>query len=245
MPRTHATVEAAVRVLELFDADRTEWTLSDLARYLNQPTSTVHEQLQTLTGVGLLVRLGRGRYGLGWRLLKLSSALYGSLPWYAPAHDAMERLARGTHLLAFLCVLHDDSVLCVARSVQGRGGPPVAGELDFELPAHATASGKLLLALAGQALPHPTAAFTPQTLTGAAAWNAESRSIRTQGHALSRDEWAPGTSGLAVPVRGEGGAVLAALGLSLPTARLHAAETLLRKLKDAAAEVGWTLGHRG
>lgn len=245
MPRTHATVEAAVRVLELFDADRTEWGLSELARHLDQPTSTVHEQLQTLAASGLLVRVGRGRYRLGWRLLKLSSALYGSLPWYAPAHDAMERLARGTHLLAFLCVLHGDRVLCVARSVQGRDGPPVAGELDFELPAHATASGKLLLALAGHALPHPGTAFTPRTLTSAAAWDAESRSIRAQGHALSRDEWALGTSGLAVPVRGEGGAVLAALGLSLPTARLHAAETLLRTLKDAAAEVGWTLGDRG
>ncbi|CAM3956147.1 IclR family transcriptional regulator [Deinococcus marmoris] len=245
MPRTHATVEAAVRVLELFDADRTEWTLSEVARHLGQPTSTVHEQLQTLSASGLLVRVGRGRYRLGWRLLKLSSALYGSLPWYAPAHDAMERLARGTHLLAFLCVLHGDQVLCVARSVQGRDGPPVAGELDFELPAHATASGKLLLALAGQALPHSAPAFTPHTLTTPTAWDAESRSIRTQNHALSRDEWALGTSGLAVPLRGEGGMVLAALGLSLPTARMTASESLLRALHGAAAEVGWTLGFRG
>ncbi|QFP77062.1 IclR family transcriptional regulator [Deinococcus sp. AJ005] len=245
MPRTHATVEAAVRVLELFDADRTEWTLTELARHLNQPTSTVHEQLLTLAGSGLLVRVGRGRYRLGWRLLKLSSALYGSLPWYAPAHDAMERLARGTHLLAFLCVLHGDQVLCVARSVQGRDGPPVAGELDFELPAHATASGKLLLALAGQTVPHSTKAFTPHTLTTPTDWDAEAQAIRIQSHALSRDEWALGTSGLAVPVRGEGGTILAALGLSLPTARMNARESLLRALHTTAAEVGWTLGYRG
>lgn len=245
MPRTHATVEAAVRVLELFDADRTEWTLSELARHLGQPTSTVHEQLQTLSASGLLVRVGRGRYRLGWRLLKLSSALYGSLPWYAPAHDAMERLARGTHLLAFLCVLHGDQVLCVARSVQGRDGPPVAGELDFELPVHATASGKLLLALAGRPLPQPSRTFTNFTLGTSAAWDTETRSIRTQGHALSRDEWALGTSGLAVPLRGEGGTVFAALGLSLPTARMTASESLLRALHTAALEVGWTLGYRG
>ncbi|GGM00488.1 IclR family transcriptional regulator [Deinococcus aerophilus] len=250
MPRTHATVEAAVRVLELFDADHSEWTLSELARHLGQPTSTLHEQLGTLAAAGLLVRVGRGRYRLGWRLLKLSSALYGSLPWYAPAHDAMERLARGTHLLAFLCVLHSHTdehsqILCVARSVQGRDGPPVAGELDFELPAHATASGKLLLALAGRPLPRPAPAFTPQTLTTPEAWAAETRAIRTGGYALSRDEWASGTSGLAVPLRGEGGTVLAALGLSLPTARLGSSDGLLRALHGAAAEVGWTLGHRG
>ncbi|WP_415790001.1 IclR family transcriptional regulator [Deinococcus saxicola] len=162
----------------------------------------------------------------------------------------MERLARGTHLLAFLCVLHSPpgqqgQVLCVARSVQGRDGPPVAGELDFELPPHATASGKLLLALAGQPLPHSTKAFTPHTLTAPAAWDAEAQAIRTQGHALSQDEWALGTSGLAVPLRGEGGMVLAALGLSLPTARMSARESLLRALHMAASEVGWTLGYRG
>ncbi|MFC4637296.1 IclR family transcriptional regulator [Deinococcus hohokamensis] len=244
MPRTLATVEHAVGLLELFDADHTEWTLSALARHVGQPTSTVHEGLSTLTASGLLTRVGRGRYRLGWRLLKLSSALYGSLPWYAPAHAAMERVARGTHLLAFLCVLEGEKLLCVARSVQGRDGPPVAGELDFELPAHATASGKLLLALAGRPLPDPAPAFTEQTLTAPQCWAAEAQQIRRAGHATTADEWAPGTGSLAVAIRGEGGAVLAALGVSLPTPRLRERETLLRVLQDAADEVSWGLGSR-
>ncbi|WP_328774578.1 IclR family transcriptional regulator [Deinococcus aquaedulcis] len=245
MPRTLSTVESAVHLLELFDADHTEWTLSALARHLNQPTSTVHEALSTLAAVGLLQRVGRGRYRLGWRLLKLSSALYGSLPWYAPAHDAMERVARRTHCLAFLCVREGERVLCVARSVQGRGGPPVAGELDFELPAHATASGKLLLALAGRPLPPQAAAFTPQTVTAPDAWTRDAADIRAAAFAQTQDEWAPGTGSLAVPIRGEGGAVLAALGVSLPSARLRERDTLLRALRDAADEVSWALGFRG
>ena len=248
MPRTLSTVEHAVRLLELFDADHTEWTLGALARRLGQPTSTVHEQLATLTATGLLARAGRGRYRLGWRLLKLSSALYLSLPWYAPAHAAMERVARGTHLLAFLCVLEGGSdgvrLLCIARSVQGRDGPPVAGELDFELPLHATASGKLLLALAERSLPPGLTALTPRTLTDPAAWAGEAARIRAADFAQTRDEWMTGTSGLAVPLRGEGGQVLAALGVSLPTPRLRGREGLLRVLGDAAAEVGWTLGYR-
>lgn len=244
MPRLLATVGHAVRMLELFDADHSEWTLSALARHLGQPTSTVHEGLATLTAAGLLTRVGRGRYRLGWRLLKLSSALYLSLPWYAPAHAAMERVARGTHLLAFLCVLEGPRLLCIARSVQGRDGPPVAGELDFELPPHASASGKLLLALSGADLPAGLPALTPHTLTDPAAWVREAARIRAGGFAQARDEWASGTSGLAVPLRSEGGHVVAALGVSLPTPRLREREGLLRVLSDAAAEVGWTLGHR-
>lgn len=244
MTRPQSTVLGAVRLLELFDADHTEWHLSDLARSLGRPTSTLHEQLGTLAATGLLTRVGRGHYRLGWRLLKLSSALYGSLPWYAPAHAAMERVARSAHLLAFLCVQDGDRLLCVARSVQGRDGPPVAGELDFELPAHATASGKLLLALAGRPLPSPAPAYTARTLTDPAAWEAEAAAIRRSGHAGTADEWAVGTGGLAVPLRGVGGEVLAALGVSLPTPRLRGRETLLRTLHAAAGEVGWELGHR-
>lgn len=248
MARSQSTVVQAVRLLELFDADHTEWTLGDLARRVGQPTSTVHEGLGTLTATGLLTRVGRGRYRLGWRLLKLSSALYLSLPWYAPAHAAMERVARGTHLLAFLCVLEGgaggERLLCVARSVQGRDGPPVAGELDFELPAHATASGKLLLALAGRPLPSPAPAYTAATRTDPAAWEAEAAAIRRAGHAGTADEWAAGTGGLAVPLRGAGGEVLAALGVSLPTPRLLGRETLLATLHAAAAEVSWDLGYR-
>ncbi|MBB5234052.1 IclR family transcriptional regulator [Deinococcus budaensis] len=248
MPRTLATVDSAVRLLELFDADHTEWTLGALARRLAQPTSTVHEQLGTLTASGLLTRVGRGRYRLGWRLLKLSSALYGSVPWYAAAHDAMTALSRGTHLLAFVCVLEgqaaDARVLCIARSVQGRDGPPVVGETQFELPVHATASGKLLLALRGWDPPANAPAFTPHTRRDPAAWASEAAAIRAARLAVSRDEWAVGSSGLAVPLLGAGGEVLAALGVSLPTPRLRERDALLRRLHDAAAEAAWTLGHR-
>ncbi|BDP44103.1 IclR family transcriptional regulator (plasmid) [Deinococcus aetherius] len=247
MPRTLSTVDGAVRVLEAFDADHTEWTLSGLAAHLGEPTSTLHEQLTTLAASGLLVRVGRGRYRLGWRLLKLSSALYGSVPWYAPAHDAMNALARGTHLLAFLSVLERDRgggarVLCIARSVQGRDGPPVAGETQFELPPHASASGKLLYALHGLDPPGDAPRFTPFTL--GTSWEAEAEGIRAAGLAVTRDEWALGTGGLAVPLRGAGGEVLGALGVSFPSTRRRDQEGLIRRLRDAADGVAWTLGHR-
>ncbi|WP_188961361.1 IclR family transcriptional regulator [Deinococcus aquiradiocola] len=238
-------LSGAVDVLTAFDADHTEWRLSDLSRHLDVPTSTLHEQLLALCETGLLLRVGRGRYRLGWRLLKLSSALYGSLPWYAPAHAAMERVARGTHRLAFLCVLDgEDRVLCIARSVQGRDGPPVAGELDYQLPAHATASGKLLLAYAGRPLPRPAVTFTPGTVTDAGTWDVQAREIRAQGYAVTADEWATGTASLAVPLRGADGGVLAALGVSVPTPRLRERHSLLRALHGAADDLNWTLGWR-
>ncbi|MDO4263256.1 MAG: helix-turn-helix domain-containing protein [Deinococcus sp.] len=244
MSRTLATVSQAVRILEAFDADRTEWRLSELAAFVNLPTSTLHEQLETLAATGLLHKLGRGHYGLGWRLLKLSSALYSSLPWYGPAHDAMNALARGTRRLAFLAVLDraagsqasGPQVLCIARSVQGREGEAVEGETRFELPARDTASGRLLFALHGLPLPLP-------------GWEAQAAGIRAAGLAVTCGEWSPGTASLAAPLRGERGQVLCALGVSLPIhplpgRQLHEREMLERRLRTAAAEVSWTLGDR-
>ncbi|RJF68889.1 IclR family transcriptional regulator [Deinococcus cavernae] len=242
MTRSLATVDAAVCVLEAFDADHTEWSLSELARQVGQPTSTVHEQLTTLTHNGLLMKVGRGRYRLGWRLLKLSSALYGSVPWYGPAHDAMNTLARGTHALAFLAVLNGPDVLCIARSVQGREGESVVGETQFVLPAHASASGKLLYALHGLDLPPEREPFTPRT--GPFPWVQEAALIRSDGLASTRDEWSPGTSGLAVALRDARGDVVCALGLSFPSGRWAHSDTLVRRLRDAAADVNWKLGHR-
>lgn len=244
MARTLSTVDSAVRILELFDADHTEWSLSELARELRQPTSTVHEQLLTLTASGLLLRVERGRYRLGWRLLKLSSALYGSLPWYSLAHTAMERVARGTQLLAFVAVVEGEQVLCIARSVQGRDGGEVMGETDFDLPPHATASGKLLLGWLGLPMPAAAETFTANTIWTEREWLRETQAIRAGGFAQSMDEWALGTSGLAVPLLGEGGTLLAALGISLPSAKMRQRESLLRQLRDAADEVSWALGYR-
>lgn len=242
MPRTLNTVDQTVTLLELFDADHIEWTLSALARQVGQPTSTVHEQLTTLTENGLLRRVGRGRYRLGWRLLKLSSALYGSIPWYAPAHEAMNALARGTHTLSFLAVLQGVDVLCIARSVQGREGESVVGETQFILPPHASASGKLLFALNDLDLPSEREEFTSQT--GLKNWQSEALLIRAEQLARSRDEWSAGTSGLAIPIRDSKGDVVCALGLSFPSGRWAHADTLERRLRDAAAEVNWTLGYR-
>lgn len=241
MPRTHSTVDAAIRLLELFDADHTEWSLSELAAALNQPTSTVHDQLLTLTASGLLLRVGRGRYQLGWRLLKLASALYGRLPWYSVAHAAMSRVARGTHLLAFLSVIEGTQVMCIARSVQGRDDAEVMGETRFELPAHATASGKLLLALTDQDLPPYPKRFTPQTNTSAAAWAMTAQHICEEGYAQSVDEWAEGTSALAVPICSEDGLLLSALGVSFPSRRLPEKDGILRLLQDTADSLIWEL----
>jgi IclR family acetate operon transcriptional repressor len=109
------------------------------------------------------------------------------------------------------------------------------------VPVHATASGKLFLAFAPEALA-PAAdeleRFTPRTPADAAALAREVAQARKRGWAANREEWIPGLSVLAAPVRVAGGTRLAAVvavAASAPRMRaLGEAEVAKRTLAAAA-----------
>jgi DNA-binding IclR family transcriptional regulator len=118
-------------------------------------------------------------------------------------------------------------------------------------PAHATSTGKVLLAelaeeelqafLAGPLLP-----LTPKTLTDPAALRRELLRVRERGYATGIEELEAGYMAVAVPVRGQGGRVMAALGIGGPRVRL-APERLVeiaKTLVTPAARISERLGYR-
>ncbi len=89
-----------------------------------------------------------------------------------------------------------------------------------DVPAHASALGKVLYAYG--ALPVPSGALeqpAPAAVSSGDALAAQLPAIRRAGYAVTVDELEPGLAGIAAPVRSRG-AVVAALGISGPTSRL-------------------------
>jgi DNA-binding IclR family transcriptional regulator len=88
---------------------------------------------------------------------------------------------------------------------------------DLE-PAGATAAGKLLLAFRDPwrevVLASPLHAVTERTLVDPGALRDELENAREHGYATEDEELRPGVRAIAVPVRGHGGEVVAALALS-------------------------------
>jgi DNA-binding IclR family transcriptional regulator len=174
----------------------------------------------------------------------------GSLFWlYAARHDpweqlvqlarpAMERVGSDTQETVHLSVIRGEQVVQVAQV----DSQYLLGTRDWtqvDVPVHTSALGKVFFAWGGLDLPGgPLVRLTPQTLTTRAALARDGVVARGRGYAVTVDELEEGLTGIAVPVRGSGGDVVAALGISGPTSRLDGrVDELGRNLITRAAEV--------
>jgi IclR family pca regulon transcriptional regulator len=145
-------------------------------------------------------------------------------------------------------VLDGDEVVIVARSVSPASQRLMAYGLHLgtRLPAHATSTGRVLLAalprarfnawLKGREL----ARLTPHTTVDHVAFKALVAQARADDAATAREEHELGVLALAVPLRDMQGATLAALNVVVSPDRMDAAtlkRDLLPLLLDAAREL--------
>jgi DNA-binding IclR family transcriptional regulator len=203
---------------------------------------TARRLLNRLVADGWATRSeGRRRtYAPTMRIVALAAQLAERDPLAVAAAPVVGRLHEETGGVAHLAIPSYRSALCL---VHRAGGPDARPQLRELVPAHATAAGKVLLAhrdewresvLAGELEP-----VTARTIAEPDALRAELAAIHERGHAVEDEEYLPGLRGVAVPVRGAGGEVAAALALGGPAADFdHALMSGLAELLEArAAEI--------
>jgi DNA-binding IclR family transcriptional regulator len=235
-------LDRAVQLVSMVVPADEPLTFADIQEATGLAKSTTSRMLSALERGGLLERDEGGSY------------VAGSLFWqYAARHDPWEELVRLAHPVMEL--VGDDTQETVHLSVI-RGGQVVQvaqvdsqyllGTRDWtqiDVPAHTSALGKVFLAWG--VLDVPSARLerlTHETLTTKAALERDGALARKRGFALTVDELEEGLTGVAVPVRGVRGDVVAALGISGPTSRLAGhSDELGRNLMSRAAEVAAVL----
>ena len=133
----------------------------------------------------------------------------------------MEQIGEDTGETVHLSVARGDRVVQVAQV----DSTYLLGTRDWtevDVPAHSSALGKVFLAWDALDLPPgDLERLTPATLADRADLRRDGVRIRERGWALTRDELELGLTGVAVPVLGVRGDVIAALGISGPTPRLE------------------------
>lgn len=108
--------------------------------------------------------------------------------------------------------------------------------MDVDTPAHCTAIGKVFYAYGTLPLPTgPLERCTPHTLARRAL-ERDVETVARRGYAVTRDELEAGLSAVAAPVRNREGAVVAAISVSGPTARIdenldHITKTLITECR--------------
>ncbi len=249
-PGTQAVLRA-VRLLKAFGPAQGELTLADLVRAVGLNKTTTYRLLTALEAEGLVQRAPDGHgYRLGPELLALGSRALGASDLRHAGRGELSALAQATRETASLEVLVGAHALILDEAIGSHlvGTTPSVGT---RWPAHATATGKVLLAelaedellaLLGETLP----ALTPRTITDAAALRRELGRVRERGFATNVEELEPGYTAVAVPVRAQGGRVVAALSIGGPRLRLHPERLaeVAQLLPAPAARISERLGFR-
>lgn len=250
-PGTQAILRA-ISLLKVFTDERPEWGLAELARAAGLNKSTVYRLLTALESEGLVCRIeGGDTYRLGPETIVLGGRAIRANDLGSASRTELEALARQTREAASLEVLVEGEVL-ILDEAPGSYLVGAAPSIGTRWPAHATSTGKLLLAHLPPAeleplLQPPLARLTPFTLAEPEALRAELARIREQGYATASEELEAGYVAVSAPVFYHDGRVAAALSLGGPAGRFtpECMPEFVRLLQAAAGRISARLGFRG
>ncbi len=245
--RRVAAVERALAVLDALADGEAELGTNEIARRTGLNASTVSRLLATLAGAGLVEHVPEsGRYRLGLRLLELGNAALARLDLRAVARPHLEGLAGETGETATLSAPGDPDAVTV-DFVQSASSVQSVARLGRPSVAHATATGKVLLAFGGRELPlGPIRAYTSRTITGRRELAREIEEVRERGWARAAGEREEDLNAIAAPIWSSRCELAAILGLQGPASRLDPAamEKAVEPLLARAAAVSHALGWR-
>jgi DNA-binding IclR family transcriptional regulator len=233
----------ALDLLAAFDPDHRSLTLSALARRTGMPIATAHRLVGELHRWGALARLDSGEYVIGRRLWDLGLLAPVQAGLRQAASPFLHDLYGATLATVHLAVRDGAEVLYIDR-LSGHVSVPVVSKIGSRLPMHATGVGKVLLAYGPDEVLAEVLGnlnrVTAYTITQPARLLDQVRRVRADGYATTGEEMSLGACSVAVPVRGAGGEVVAALGIVVPELRRDKAR-LVSALQVAAQGITRTL----
>jgi DNA-binding IclR family transcriptional regulator len=233
VPGSIQSIERAAAILRLLASTDRPLGLAELAAALDLPRPTVHGIVRTLRDVEFVVQEdGGSRYRLAGSLRGLGGGGLDPHDLRAGAMNWADALAGGTGLAVQVGALAGHSVRLVHHVFRPDGSPQRL-RIGEEVPLHATALGKCLLAFAPVAAPPvrdlDLARWTGRTSITVAALEAQLAAARQRGWATELGEYESGVGAAAAPLRASGGTVVGALGVLGPVEELFGVGGELRR----------------
>jgi DNA-binding IclR family transcriptional regulator len=210
------SVTSKITAILMTFTEGSEHSLTEIARLAGLPISTAHRLTSELASWRLLDRTEQGHYraGLPLRMIGTRDGCPPSIQERAPC--VLEDLSAATRCRARLGVLNDLEVAYIEKAPGQR--PVSAFTPAATLPAHPTAVGRALLAFAPVSTVEMTIMrglrpYTTHTVTSPDRFRRALAVTRLTRVAVTRWELEAGTCGVAMPVFGPGGDVVAAIEL--------------------------------
>lgn len=255
-------------VLESFDTERQRLNATLAAQRAGITRAAARRHLLTLAHLGYLETDG-SYYWLSPKVLRFSGSYLASARLPRSVQPVLNRLAAQSRDAFSVAVLEGDAVVIVARSMSlaalegydwsasslGTPGSQALRvsrllahglHLGARLPAHATSTGRVLLAalsrveLSAWLKDRDFPRLTPYTTTEPRALRELLSQVRQTDHCVASEEHELGVHAVAVPLRNMGGMTVAALNAVVSPQRLQSGaiqRELLPMLQDAAREL--------
>ncbi len=249
---TVRSVANALDLLEQFQGDAAEISLSDMSRRLRLCKNNVFRLLATLQSRNYVEQnANTEKYRLGFKTVELGQTVVRQLGRFVDVRSIMESLVKECNETACMSVLQD---LCTVNLDVVECSHPlrVIPRIGEQLPAYCTASGKLQMAyLAEEALRKYMKDFqlqqrTPYTITNPERLQAHLRQIAEQGYAIEDQELDLGVKCVAAPIRDYSSKIIGAIALMGPAQRFddeRIQSTIAPLVVTGAARISGGLGY--
>jgi IclR family acetate operon transcriptional repressor len=217
--------------------------VSDLARRLELPKSTVHRTLTTLRSAGWLRQDGRSRWTLTLRCAAIGRNAIREQDVRPVAEPIATELRDRTHETVRYFLIEGAHFILLGAAESDLAVRPFEAEMTGTTVLHATALGRATLATMSEVqresvLQRPLTPVTAKTLTDPVALRAEIDATRRRGWGQVREDFSLDVGGVAA-VATIHEDVLVGIGISYPIHRTteRTAASYGRMVRDAITEI--------
>jgi DNA-binding IclR family transcriptional regulator len=250
----HGIVKSAARTLDILSllAEQPDgMTMTGIGSALKIPPSSIHALIGTMLHLEFVLRdKDSSRYRLGPKILQLASSYRAHVDLITLADPVMEQIRNSVGESISLSVLQGQMIMFIHKKA-AEGAVKVVNPVGTRLYAHATGSGKVMLAyldeeeldrvFPDEQLPE----VTSTTITDKSELKKHLIEIRKQNYAFDKEESAIGVWAVASCVRDDTGRPIAALSIVGPTSRIASKDvrTWHHSVRQFASEISLSLGY--
>ncbi len=243
-------VQRALDILDCFDFDSRQLSLTDIARRTGLNKTTALRLASNLVERRYL-QAEAGGYSLGLRLFELGGVVFSSFSLRRAAARHLTRLQQDTAATVLLGALIDDQLVYLDKR-EGGAGVRIVSDIGWRRPPHYGMLGMVLMAgltakeVSRLLRKYPLKSVTPATVIDPEAFRQRLAHVAKQGYVIEDGEAVEGVIGVAAPIKDYTGQVAAAVGCAVLKAQ-HTRQTFDR-IKDlvqsAAREISREMGDR-
>jgi DNA-binding IclR family transcriptional regulator len=192
-----------------------------------------------------------GRYRLGSKILQLGGVVFSSLTLRKVARPYLTELQAATGATILLGTLMDDELVYIDKR-ETAGPIRIVSDIGWRRSPHFGMLGTVLMAFQEEAEvdrlleKSPLVEHTRFSITDRSEFLRRLREVRKNGHLIEVNEAIEGVWGIAAPIWGFDGRVVAAVGASLPLSEKseEATDRVLAAVTRCAQGISRDMGHR-